>query len=289
MKEENGITILGPTPIQRRGARAPSSTGSSSSSLSVDGGIIGGGGIMERFDSLKREATKLERNLEEKVSRYQQLVQSISDPTSNASNDLFMAESGLGATTATSTSSSVEEEATLRHDIQRTLTTLQDLVSTQLQPAAEALGNSSSLLLVKRYREILFDLKGDYEKSRQSHTRKLERRKLLAGSAAASQTTNSLEIDQTGMDHLMRERQHLHNSSNAATAVIQQAAEIRNDLRAQGSSLGRAQSMMGQIVNNIPGINTVIENIRRKKSKDEMIVIGVIASCILFTVWYLFG
>ena len=73
LKEENGITILGPTPIQRRGARAPSSTGSSSSSLSVDGGIIGGGGIMERFDSLKREATKLERNLEEKVSRYQQV------------------------------------------------------------------------------------------------------------------------------------------------------------------------------------------------------------------------
>jgi len=246
---------------------------------------------MDQFDSLKREATKLERSLEDKVARYQQLVQSIPDATSN---DLFLAESGMaGAGSASATAANTEDEAALRHDIQRTLTTLQDLVTTQLQPTAEKIGKS---LLVKRYREILFDLSGDFEKSRQAHTRKMERAKLMEGSRNNNNSNNNnnnksgaLEIDNAGMDHLMRERNHISNSQSAAAAVIQQAAEIRNDLRNQGMSLGRAQNMMGQIVQNIPGINTVVEHIRRKKSKDDMIVIGVIASCILFTVWYLFG
>ena len=182
-------------------------------------------------------------------------------------------------------SSAAEDEAALRHDIQRTMTNLQDLVNTQLQPAAERSGKS---LLVKRYREILFDLSGDFEKSRQAHTRKMERAKLMEG-ASANRRKSPLEIDNMGMDHLMRERSHISNSQSAAAAVINQAVEIRNDLRSQGFSLGRAQGAMGQIANNIPGINTLVEQIRKKRSKDDMIVAGVIASCILFTLWYLFG
>ena len=179
-----------------------------------------------------------------------------------------------------------EDEAALRHDIQRTMTNLQDLVNTQLQPAAEKSGKT---LLVKRYREILFDLSGDFEKSRQAHTRKIERAKLMEGANTNSNRRNPLEVDNMGMDHLMRERSHISNSQSAAAAVINQAVEIRNDLRSQGMSLGRAQSAMGQIASNIPGINTLVEHIRRKRSKDDMIVAVVIAVCILTTLWYLFG
>jgi len=238
-----------------------------------------------QFDAIKRQATKLERSLEDKVARYQQLVQSIPDTSSSTTttttSDLFLAESGRGTPTIASTA---EDEAALRHDIQRTLTTLQDLVTTQLQPKAEKLGKS---VLVKRYREILFDLSGDFEKSRQAHTRKAERAKLLEG-AAANTTSSALSMDPNGMDHLMRERNHIANSQSAAANVIHQATEIRNELRSQGLSLGRAQSMMGQIASNIPGINTLVEQIRKKRSRDDMVVVGVIASCILFTLWYWF-
>jgi Golgi SNAP receptor complex protein 1 len=200
------------------------------------------------------------------------LVQS---PPESASNELYLAESGLHST---------EDEATLRHDIQRTLTTLQDLITTQLQPASEKAGSQNATLLVKRYREILFDLSGDFEKSRQSHVRKQERVKLMEGARSSS----SEQVD-PGMDHLLRERNHIHNSLNSASAVVAQASEVRSDLRNQGLSLGRVQSTVGRIMGNIPGINTLVENIRRKRSKDDMIVAGVIASCILFTLWYLFG
>lgn len=73
------------------------------------------------------------------------------------------------------------EEETLRHDIQRTLQLLQDLITTQLQPAAERVGSPNAMLLVKRYREILFDLSGDFEKARLAHVRKQERAKAHGG------------------------------------------------------------------------------------------------------------
>ena len=146
-----------------------------------------------------------------------QLVQSIPDPTTT--NDLFLAESG----NTSSGGPSVHDEATLRHDIQRTLTTLQDLVTTQLQPAAEKTGNHSSSLLVKRYREILFDLSGDFEKSRQSHNRKMERQKLMEG--AVGRKKSPLEVDDAGMSELMRERNHISNSQSAAAAAMASAAD----------------------------------------------------------------
>lgn len=202
-------------------------------------------------------------------------------PESSTQNDLFLAESGLNSNTSTA-----EDEATLRHDIQRTLTTLQDLVKLQLQPAAERVGSQSATLLVKRYREILFDLSGDFEKSRQAHQRKQERAKLMSG---ARTSLDGGGADDPAMEHLMRERNHIANSQNAAASVINQATEIRSELRTQGLSLGRAKATMGMIAGNIPGLNTVMEQIKKKRSKDDKIVAGVIASCILFTLWYLKG
>lgn len=68
--EENVGKITTTTPLQRR-HRAPSSgtTNGAFGSPFIDGN----GGTMDQFDSLKREATKLERSLEDKVSRYQQV------------------------------------------------------------------------------------------------------------------------------------------------------------------------------------------------------------------------
>lgn len=180
---------------------------------------------------------------------------------------------------------STEDEATLRHDIQRTLTNMQDLITTKLQPAAERSKSQNSSLLIKRYREILFDLTGDFEKSRQAHVRKQERAKLMEGARTNMQNDDA----DPGMEHLMREGRHIGNSLNAASQVISQATEVRSDLRSQGLSLGRVQSTMGVIASNIPGLNTLVDRIKRKRSKDDKILAAVIASCILFTLWYLFG
>lgn len=191
---------------------------------------------------------------------------------------LQSAESGTAVPT--------EEEGTLRNDIQRTLSSLQDLIQTKLSPAAEHSGKSQHLLLVKRYREILFDLSGDFQKTSTQFNRRKEQMELFAG---AHQNGGGGDDHDPAMEHLLRERNHIHNSLTASANVINQASEIHSDLRTQGMSLRGVQGTITRITGNIPGLNRLVENIRRKKGRDDMIVAGFIAACILFTLWYIFG
>jgi Golgi SNAP receptor complex protein 1 len=179
-----------------------------------------------------------------------------------------------------------EEEASLRNDIQRTLSALSDLIQTRLAPAAERSSKSQHQLLVKRYREILFDLTGDFQKTSAQFTRKKEQLELFSG---ANTTGSGGEQQDEAMQHLMRERGHIDRSVSASAAVINQASEIHSDLRSQGMSLRGVQGTIIRITSNIPGLNRLVENIRRRRSMDDMVVSGVIAACILFTLWYLFG
>lgn len=175
-----------------------------------------------------------------------------------------------------------DEEATLQQEIQRLLTHLQELITGRL---AQASRSPSQKAVVNRYREILLDLRGELEKSRQTVRRAAERRELLQGSSATAIQSGH----DPAMDHLLRERSHINNSLNAAGSVIDQAEAVRTDLRFQGRSLRNTQGLLGALTTNIPGLNSLVEQIRRKRSRDDKIVAGVIATCILFTLWYLFG
>lgn len=90
-------------------------------------------------------------------------------------------------------------------------------------------------------------------------------------------------------EHLLRERNAINNSIKSADTVLSQASEIRANLRTQRNSLGVSMGYVSNIASNVPGLNHVMDAIRRKRSRDDLILSGVIATCILFTLWYLFG
>lgn len=175
-----------------------------------------------------------------------------------------------------------EQAATLQHDIQRSLQALQDWIATRLDPAAET---SHHRLVVKRYREILFDLTGDYQKAQQMWQRSQERMELFKG---ANRSQSDGEVDDPAMQSLMRERNHIQNSLNGAQQTLAQASAVRADLSQQRMSLGRVTTGISTIVGAVPGINGLIDAIRRKRSRDDKILAGVIATCIAFTLWYIF-
>ncbi|KAL7565122.1 hypothetical protein ACA910_005128 [Epithemia clementina (nom. ined.)] len=226
------------------------------------------------FEQLKREAVQLERQLEEKVSRYQQVAQRLNQ--SVVSHDLSKTEQGIAH------GISWDEETSVQQEIQRLLNHLQELVSGRLTQAAR---NPNQNAVVGRYRDILIDLRSDFEKSKQTVRRAAERRELLQGSSATVVASGN----DPATEHLLRERNHIQNSMNAVNSVVGQAEAVQHDLRFQGRSLRNTQGLIGQITGNIPGLNTLIESIRRKRSRDDMIVAGVIASCIVFLLWYMFG
>lgn len=215
------------------------------------------------------------------------------DNNSNTSNDdrhsslhLDSAESGTHSNTQgkQSNKSIEEEEATLSKDIHRTMSTMTELINTKMAPAAERTGRSQHSLLVKRYREILFDCGADFNKTSASVQRRREAMELFRGAnATASEGTDP------AMEQLLRERNAIDNSMKSANSVLNQAASVRTELRSQGASLRGITGTMASIANNIPGVNTLIDKIRSKRQRDDRIVSGVVAGCILFTLWYLFG
>lgn len=176
-----------------------------------------------------------------------------------------------------------DEINTLQTELDRLISRLQDLISGRLTASASS---SSQTAAVRRFREILLDLRSDYEKSTANVRRAKERNELLGGARGGNNGGNA---NDPAMDHLLRERNHIQNSMNVASDVLGQADSVRQDLYGQGRSLRSTNSLMAQLTGNVPGLNNLIENIRRRRSRDDKIVAGVIATCIVFTLWYLLG
>lgn len=169
-----------------------------------------------------------------------------------------------------------------QQEIQHLFNQLSDLINKRLKAIIITPSQSATS---QRYQDILQDLRADYEKSNQLLRRAKERQELLGGAAPESGGSPN----DAAMESLLRERNHIQNSMNAAASVIGQAENVRQDLHWQGRSLRSTGSLMSQLAGNIPGINTIVEQIRRRRSQDDRVVAGVIASCIVFTLWYLFG
>jgi Golgi SNAP receptor complex protein 1 len=179
------------------------------------------------------------------------------------------------------------EEAVLRQDMSLLTAQLQKLVGQDMLSAATT---PHATAIVNRYQTILSDLRADMDKTVARVRQAKERQELMGGnnSAASASASGTGNID-PAMEHLLRERNHIHNSQRAADSVLGQADSIRSDLRTQGRSLRSTGSLLGQITQNVPGLNHLVEHIRRRRSRDDYIVAGVIASCILVTLWYVFG
>ena len=228
----------------------------------------------------------------------QRLTVGDNNGTSSSDNDNFSQRTSLLDHAETGTASSTysdkkkdtknidEEEALLSKDIHRTMSTMTELINTKMAPAAERTGRSQHSLLVKRYREILFDCGADYNKTSAAVARRREARELFRGATSGGSGGNGQD---QSMEQLLRERNAIDNSMKSANSVLNQAASVRTELRTQGASLRGVTGTMAQIAGNIPGLNGLMDKIRKKRQQDDRVVSGVVAACILFTLWYLFG
>jgi len=169
----------------------------------------------------------------------------------------------------------------LQKEIPHTVSQLQTVTSSLSQVTTTA----SQRAVAARYATVAQDLRADFDKSARTWQRAVERHELLGGASSSSSPASG----DSGMESLLRERNHIHNSMNNTNMVLDQASAVHGDLRNQGRSLRSASQMVLQIMGNVPGVNRLVEQIRRRRSRDDQIVAAVMASCILFTLWYLFG
>ena len=190
------------------------------------------------------------------------------------------------STTATALDKLDDEESALSDDIQRTISRMNELINIKMGPMSERTDRAQHVLLVKRYREIVFDCNAEFGRTRAGIARRREARELFSNATAAG---GGLGGGNEAERQLLRERNAIDNSMNGASDALNQAAHVRAELRTQGSNLRGIAGTMGRIASRVPGLNAIIDKIRKKRLQDDRVVGGVVAMCILFTLWYLFG
>lgn len=194
------------------------------------------------------------------------------------SNSLNRAEQGSAVISFSATR---DEAAVIHHDIVSLTSQLSKMVNDMQQTAI----TMPQKAVVQRYLTILQDWQSDIDKTVARVKQAADRHELLSG----SNSDNGMNVQDPAMDHLLRERNHINGSMRAADSVLGQAGQIHSDLRGQGRSLRTSGSVLAQLGQKVPGLNHLVEQIRRKRSRDDYIVAGVISSCVLFTLWYIFG
>jgi Golgi SNAP receptor complex protein 1 len=189
----------------------------------------------------------------------------------------------------TTTTTMMQEELVLARDISRNVQTLGDLISQQLSPAAVRSGKAQHSLLVKRYREILFDVTSEFQKTTAALQRQREYSELM--NVHTTSTSTSTNDNDGGQEALLlwREQNSIQNSVNATSSILQQAGDTFSSLQQQGASLRGVGGSISRITQAVPSLHRLMDAIRRKKSRDNYIVAAVIATCIVLTLWYVFG
>ncbi|CAM9758738.1 unnamed protein product [Ascophyllum nodosum] len=217
------------------------------------------------MEALRREAHRLEEDLEVKTQAYSRLEQRMN------SGILYDAEDPVDGT----------EEQLLAGEIDQLLTALGECNERMGRQVAKG-GRKADSAMLQRYREILFDFSTEFKKTSATILTKREATELFK-SARSERPEGANNYEQ---ELLLREQNAIHSSLRSATGVLGQAAEARESLRAQRTTLVGSGSTLSSIQNRFPSINRVVETIRKKKARDRLIIAGVIAACFIFVLYY---
>ena len=92
----------------------------------------------------------------------------------------------------------------------------------------------------------------------------------------------------TTASSLIRERNHLGASTAAIDGVLAQAGHVGTSLRDQGGVFDNISTKLTGVGAKFPVVNGLMNAIRRRKSRDTVVVTAVVVSCSLLFFWYVF-
>ena len=221
------------------------------------------------WDSLNRQAKRVESRLDIIVQSYTLVSQSIS-------NDRNDEESGVSET---------DKERDLAIEIDYSLKELQDCVSKMKSYVASEHSSSSGQKdgLVKRFAEIYYDYNNEFRNASNVINRKRESMRLFyAGRNKKDEVT---ERDGP-FASLLRERSSISSSMRGINDLLSNAMDAKTSLLGQRQTLSGASSSLRGLLANVPSFNKLIDGIKRKKYRDHLILSVVIAILCCFTLYY---
>ncbi|CAI0393745.1 unnamed protein product [Linum tenue] len=193
------------------------------------------------WEELRREARKIEGDLDVKLSSYAKLGARFTQAGS--------VESGSPTVGSGRSWKSTEME------IQSLLEKLLDINDSMSRCAASAASTTSVTQKLARHRDILHE---------------------------CTQASGSMSPRM----QLLRERAAIHGNISHIDDVISQAQATRAVLGTQRSMFGDVQGKVKLLSDKFPIIRGLLGSIRRRRSRDTLILSAVIAACTLFLIIY---
>lgn len=220
------------------------------------------------WDDQRREARKLESELDIKVAAYGKLCSSYEYGYSKG-------ESGLATDQLLATKAAEIEKLLAR------LSDLNDGMRSTLSGGADSRSHT-----LARHRDILHDFQQEFRRLQSVVGAARDRLDLLGGGGGSGQHAPLLQGERNSMGLLLRERGMLASTNAALDEVMGTAQSVSTGLGQQRAVFEGVTGKLGALGAKFPVVNTLMNAIRRRKNRDNLILAAVVAACTLFILIY---
>lgn len=221
------------------------------------------------WEELRKEARKIEGDLDVKLSSYAKL-------------GARYTQSGYVDTTSPTGGSGRSWKST-EMEIQSLLEKLLDVNDSMSRCAASSAPTTSVTQKLARHRDILHEFTQEFRRIKGNINSMKEHAELLS---SVREDISEYKASGSPRMQLLRERAAIHGSISHMDEVINQAQTTRAVLGSQRAMFGDVQGKVKQLGEKFPIVRGLIGSIRRKRSRDTLILAAVIAACTLFLIIY---
>eukprot|EP00242_Pyramimonas_sp_CCMP2087_P004082 CAMPEP_0198219852 /NCGR_PEP_ID=MMETSP1445-20131203/76500_1 /TAXON_ID=36898 /ORGANISM="Pyramimonas sp., Strain CCMP2087" /LENGTH=234 /DNA_ID=CAMNT_0043897417 /DNA_START=307 /DNA_END=1011 /DNA_ORIENTATION=- len=226
-----------------------------------------------QWEELRKEARKSESEIDQKLAAFSKIG---SGSASSSESANLLGESQRGDII---NSKAMEIEGLLER--------LSDL-NEAMGGLVNSGGAVARMHTLARHKDILMEFTQEFRRTRSTVTVDMRHHELLRGSTGITSSMDFLG-GQGQPGNALRERNLIDNSSSAIDDVIEQAQASLSTLTGQREMFEGMGAKLNQLGNKYPAINSLMNAIRRKRSKDTIVLSAVIACCTLFLLIYWFS
>ncbi|XP_027106481.1 Golgi SNAP receptor complex member 1-2-like [Coffea arabica] len=223
------------------------------------------------WEELRKEARKIEGDLDVKLSSYAKLGARFS-------------QAGY-VETGSPTVGSSRSWKSMEMEIQSLLEKLLDINDSMSRCAASAASTTSVTQKLARHRDILHEFTQEFRRIKGNINSMKEHAELLS-SVRDDISEYKASGSMSPRMQLLRERAAIHGNISHIDDVISQAQSTKAALSSQRALFGDVQGKVKLLSDKFPIIRGLIGSIRRKRSRDTLILAAVIAACTLFLIIY---
>ena len=210
------------------------------------------------WEDLRKEARKLEGEVDSKLAAYSK------------------AGAGIGGGLAGLEHGVDDREAEMERLLQR-LSAVHGAMGKRVGP-----GDARSHTLA-RHRDILTEYSQEFRRLQVMYGAASDRAALLRG---ADDSPLLGAQAQGGANALLRERGSIQSASTALDQVMGQAQAVASNLSSQKRLFGNMGTKLATVGAQFPVVNSLLTSIRRRKSKDTIVLTSVIFVCTILLLFY---